>query len=54
MQEQLKDSTAKLGDPLDPELLLRILLIGYLYGISRERPEELHRILLELEPLDRV
>jgi transposase len=23
--------------PIDPELLLRILLIGYLYGITSER-----------------
>ncbi|HEU0370289.1 MAG TPA: IS1182 family transposase [Candidatus Acidoferrum sp.] len=35
---QLKDSYSATGRPsIDPELLLRILLIGYLYGISSER-----------------
>jgi transposase len=35
---QLKDSYSETGRPsIDPELLLRILLIGYLYGISSER-----------------
>ena len=35
---QLKDSHSETGRPsIDPELLLRILLIGYLYGISSER-----------------
>src|SRR5580698_2890487 len=35
---QLKDSYSDTGRPsIDPELLLRILLIGYLYGISSER-----------------
>ena len=34
----LKDSYSETGRPsIDPELLLRILLIGYLYGISSER-----------------
>jgi hypothetical protein len=34
----LKDSYSDTGRPsIDPELLLRILLIGYLYGISSER-----------------
>src|SRR6476620_9660124 len=35
---QLKDSYSETGRPsVDPELLLRILLIGYLYGITSER-----------------
>jgi transposase len=35
VREQLKDSYSETGRPsIDPELLLRILLIGYLYGIS--------------------
>src|ERR1051326_716664 len=35
---ELKDRYSETGRPsLDPELLLRILLIGYLYGISSER-----------------
>jgi transposase len=35
---QLEDSYSDTGRPsIDPELLLRILLIGYLYGISSER-----------------
>ena len=34
VHEQLKDSYSETGRPsIDPELLLRILLIGYLYGI---------------------
>jgi transposase len=34
----LKDSYSESGRPsIDPEVLLRILLIGYLYGISSER-----------------
>src|ERR1700674_2098949 len=38
VRERLKDSYSEPGRPsIDPELLLRILLIGYLYGISRER-----------------
>jgi len=38
VQEQLKDSYSETGRPsIDPELLLRILLIGYLYGITGER-----------------
>src|SRR5690348_18365082 len=38
VREQLKESYSERGRPsIDPELLLRILLIGYLYGISRER-----------------
>ena len=35
---RLKQSYSETGRPsIDPELLLRILLIGYLYGISSER-----------------
>ena len=38
MRERLKDSYSETGRPsIDPELLLRILLIGYLYGITSER-----------------
>jgi transposase len=38
VHEQLKDSYSETGRPsIDPELLLRILLIGYLYGITSER-----------------
>jgi transposase len=38
VQEQLRDSYSETGRPsIDPELLLRILLIGYLYGITSER-----------------
>ena len=38
VREKLKASYSDAGRPsLDPELLLRILLIGYLYGISSER-----------------
>src|SRR5215472_7466079 len=38
VRERLKDSYSDTGRPsIDPELLLRILLIGYLYGISSER-----------------
>jgi transposase len=34
----LKESYSETGRPsIDPELLLRILLIGYLYGITSER-----------------
>ena len=40
VREQLKDSYSDTGRPsIDPELLLRIVLIGYLYGISSERYE---------------
>src|SRR4029077_5292698 len=42
---KLEDSYSETGRPsIDPELLLRILLIGYLYGITSERQlvEELH------------
>ena len=38
VREQLNESYSDTGRPsIDPELLLRILLIGYLYGISSER-----------------
>src|SRR5277367_157935 len=38
VRERLKDSYSETGRPsIDPELLLRIVLIGYLYGISSER-----------------
>src|SRR5215468_3244852 len=38
VRQQLRDSYSETGRPsIDPELLLRILLIGYLYGISSER-----------------
>src|SRR5258708_11200008 len=37
VRRQLKDSYSETGRPsIDPELLLRILLIGYLYGITSE------------------
>jgi hypothetical protein len=49
VRERPKDSYSETGRPsIDPELLLRILLIGYLYGITSERKlvEELrmHRL----------
>jgi transposase len=38
VRQQLKDRYSEMGRrSIDPELLLRILLIGYLYGISSER-----------------
>lgn len=38
IRAKLKDSYSDTGRPsMDPELLLRILLIGYLYGIGSER-----------------
>ena len=38
LREKLKASYSDTGRPsIDPELLLRILLIGYLYGITSER-----------------
>ena len=45
VREKLKESYSDMGRPsIDPELLLRILLIGYLYGITSESKlvEELH------------
>jgi hypothetical protein len=38
VREKLRDNYSETGRPsIDPELLLRILLIGYLYGITSER-----------------
>ena len=38
VREKLKESYSDTGRPsIDPELLLRIVLIGYLYGITSER-----------------
>ena len=38
VRERLRTSYSDTGRPsIDPELLLRILLIGYLYGITSER-----------------
>jgi len=38
VREKPKDSSSETGRPsIDPELLLRILWIGYLYGITSER-----------------
>ena len=38
VREQLRDSYSDTGRPsIDPEVLLRILLLGYLYGITSER-----------------
>ena len=38
VRERLKPSYSETGRPsVDPEILLRILLIGYLYGITSER-----------------
>ena len=38
VRERLQESYSETGRPsIDPELLLRILLIGYLYGITSER-----------------
>ena len=38
VRERLKATYSEIGRPsIDPELLLRILLIGYLYGITSER-----------------
>ena len=38
VREKLKASYSDTGRPsIDPELLLRILLIGYLYGVTSER-----------------
>jgi transposase len=43
-ENALKDSYSETGRPsIDPELLLRILLIGYLYGIRSE-----HKLVEEL------
>jgi len=38
VRERLKASYSETGRPsIDPKLLLRILLIGYLYGVTSER-----------------
>src|SRR6516164_745310 len=38
VRQQLRDRYSEMGRPsIDPELLLRILLIGYLYGVTSER-----------------
>jgi transposase len=38
VHEKLRDSYSDTGRPsIDPEVLLRILLLGYLYGITSER-----------------
>lgn len=38
VRERLKDSYSQTGRPsIDPEVLLRLLLVGYLYGITSER-----------------
>src|SRR6201981_1713030 len=38
VREKLKDSYSDTGRPsIDPELLVRILVIGYLYGVTSER-----------------
>ena len=37
MRERLKTFTAPWAAPIDPEVLLRLLLVGYLYGITSER-----------------
>jgi transposase len=38
VRERLRDSYSETGRPsIDPEVLLRILLIGYIYGVTSER-----------------
>src|ERR1700726_5062296 len=38
VRERLKDFYSPMGRPsIDPEVLLRLLLVGYLYGITSER-----------------
>src|SRR6202011_5185357 len=38
VREKLKESYSDAGRPsIDPELLLRMLLVGYLYGVTSER-----------------
>jgi transposase len=38
IRAKLKDSYSDAGRPsIDPELLLRMLLVGYLYGVTSER-----------------
>jgi Transposase domain (DUF772) len=48
VREKLKASYSDTGRPsIDPELLLRILLIGYLYGITSERKLRFHSLTLD-------
>jgi len=45
VRESLRDSYSELGRPsIDPELLLRILLLGYLYGLTSERASWVRRV----------
>ena len=38
VRERLRDTYSTVGRPsIDPEVLLRLLLVGYLYGITSER-----------------
>src|SRR3984893_3285174 len=38
VRERLRDAYSAMGRPsIDPEILLRLLLVGYLYGITSER-----------------
>ncbi len=38
VRERLRDTYSAIGRPsIDPEVLLRLLLVGYLYGITSER-----------------
>jgi transposase len=51
VREKLKDSYSDIGRPsIDPKLLLRILLIGYLYGVTSERKLVGELILLRHRP----
>jgi transposase len=54
IRAKLKDSYSDAGRPsIDPELLLRMLLVGYLYGVSSERKlvEELRMCLIQQLPI---
>lgn len=49
VRERVKDLYSGIGRPsIDPEMMLRLLLVGYLYGITSERRllEEVRRSLL--------
>ena len=38
VRERLRGAYSSMGRPsIDPEILLRLLLVGYLYGITSER-----------------
>jgi len=38
VRERLREAYSQMGRPsIDPEILLRLLLVGYLYGITSER-----------------